>query len=109
MGRSAVTGTELCSSVEKAFALLGRKWAGLLIHVLSSGQKRFRELEKAIPALSARMLAERVKDLEKAGIVAREVQTGSPIRVLYSLTEKGRALIPVMNGIASWARAWEKR
>jgi DNA-binding HxlR family transcriptional regulator len=54
------------------------------------------------------MLAARMKDLEAAGIVRREVQTSSPVRVVYSLTEKGRALIPVMGGIASWARAWLK-
>ena len=43
-----------------------------------------------------------------AGIVRREVQTSSPVRVVYSLTEKGRELIPVMGGIAAWARSWLK-
>lgn len=96
----------LCPSVEGAFELLSRKWAGLLVHVLSAGPKHFSELRGAIPAVSARMLAARVKDLEKAGIVRREVRTSPPVRVLYSLTEKGRALIPVMSGLAGWARAW---
>jgi DNA-binding HxlR family transcriptional regulator len=99
---------DLCPQVEGAFELLSRKWAGLLIHVLSAGPKHFSELRAAIPGVSARMLAARVKELETAGIVRREVQTRSPVRVLYSLTEKGRALIPVMAGIAGWARAWIK-
>ncbi len=97
---------DLCPSVEGAFELLSRKWAGLLIHVLSAGPRHFSELRSAVPGVSARMLAARVKELEQAGILRREVQTASPVRVLYSLTEKGRALIPVMAGIAGWARTW---
>lgn len=74
--------------------------------MLSAGPRHFSELRSAIPGVSARMLAARVKDLERAGVVRREVQTSSPVRVIYSLTEKGRALIPVMAGIAGWARTW---
>lgn len=96
----------LCPKVEGAFELLSRKWAGLLVHVLAAGPRHFSELRAAIPGVSARMLAARVKDLEKAGILRRQVQTASPVRVVYSLTEKGRALIPVMAGIAGWAQAW---
>lgn len=99
---------DLCPRVETAFEMLGRKWAGLLVHVLSAGPRHFSELRAAVPGVSARMLAARMKDLEGAGIVRREVQTSSPVRVVYSLTEKGRALIPVMGGIAAWARSWLK-
>jgi DNA-binding HxlR family transcriptional regulator len=106
MAGNAHPDSSLCPRVEWAFDLLSRKWAGLLVHVLAGGARHFSELRAAIPALSARMLAARVKDLEKAGIVTREVQASQPVRVLYSLTEKGRALIPAMNGIAAWARAW---
>jgi len=52
------------------------------------------------------MLTERLKELEAAGIVTRTVDTGTPVRTTYQLTEKGRALIPVMRGIEQWARAW---
>ncbi len=96
----------LCASVEAAFNLLGRKWAGLVIHVLACGQLHFSELEEAIPGVSARMLTERIRELEEAGVVTRTVQAGPPVRVLYSLSEKGRALVPVMAGIEKWARAW---
>jgi DNA-binding HxlR family transcriptional regulator len=102
----AVPDIDMCPRVETAFELLSRKWAGLLIHVLSAGPRHFSELRAAIPGVSARMLAARMKDLELAGLLRREVQTASPVRVLYTLTEKGRALIPVMAGIAGWARAW---
>jgi DNA-binding HxlR family transcriptional regulator len=96
----------VCPSVENAFALLGRKWAGLIIHVLAGGPMHFCDLEKAIPSVSARMITERVKDLEASGIVQRTVFTGTPVRVTYRLSEKGRALIPVMKGIEAWARTW---
>jgi len=96
----------LCSSVERAFTILGRKWAGLIIRQLSSGPLHFNELEKGIPALSARMLTERIKEMEAEGILTRTVLTGTPVRVVYALTEKGRALIPVMRGIEAWARQW---
>jgi DNA-binding HxlR family transcriptional regulator len=106
MDSGSVERAKVCPSVESAFALIGRKWAGLIIHVLSAGPLHFCELERAIPSVSARMLAERVKDLEAAGIVSRSVYTGPPVRVTYQLSEKGRALIPVMRGIENWAHTW---
>ncbi len=98
--------TDLCPTVERAFEVLGRKWSGLVIRELASGPRHFCELERNIPSVSARMLTERAKELEAEGIVMRTVHTGSPVRVVYELTEKGRALIPVMRGIESWARQW---
>jgi DNA-binding HxlR family transcriptional regulator len=96
----------ICPAVEGAFNLLARKWAGLVIHVLASGGRRFSELECAIPGVSPRMLNERIKELEEAGIVTRSVETARPVRVRYELTDKGRALLPVVRGIEKWARAW---
>ncbi|HET7839904.1 MAG TPA: helix-turn-helix domain-containing protein [Rectinemataceae bacterium] len=99
---------ELCPKVEAAFALLARKWTGLIIRALIPGALYFCELEKAIPALSARVLALRMRELEEAGVVSRTVGTASPVRVSYSLTEKGRGLEPVVAGIALWAEAWSQ-
>jgi DNA-binding HxlR family transcriptional regulator len=96
----------LCPEVEKAFDVLGRKWAGLIIRELSAGPRHFCEMERGIPSVSARMLTGRMKELEAAGIVRRTVDIGTPVRTVYDLTEKGRALIPVMRGIEQWARTW---
>ncbi len=96
----------LCPSVERAFDVLGRKWTGLIIRELSGGPRHFCDVERGIPAVSARMLTERMKELEAEGIVRRTVDTGTPVRTSYELTEKGRALIPVMRGIEQWARTW---
>jgi DNA-binding HxlR family transcriptional regulator len=97
---------KVCASVERAFALLGRKWAGLIVHVLAGGPLHFCEVQQAIGSLSARMLAARMKELEAAGLVRRTVETGSPVRVRYGLTEKGKALEPALGGVEQWARRW---
>jgi DNA-binding HxlR family transcriptional regulator len=91
--------TALCPTVERAFEVLGRKWTGLIVRELSAGPRHFCELEQGIPSVSARMLTERIKELEAEGIVSRSVHTGTPVRVTYDLAEKGQALIPVMQGI----------
>jgi DNA-binding HxlR family transcriptional regulator len=97
---------KLCPSVEAAFGLLGKKWTGLIIHSLLEKDRYFCELEEAIPALSARVLTLRMRELECEGLVTRSVTAHSPVRVSYALTPKGRALGPVLDGIAEWAYAW---
>ena len=95
----------LCPSVEAAFGLLAKKWMGLIIYSLSQGELFFCDLEKSIPALSARVLTQRIRELERAGLVLRTVGQGSPVRVSYSLTPKGTSLAEVVKGIAAWARS----
>ena len=96
----------LCPKVESAFELLGKRWSGLIIHVLMDGAKRFKEISAIIPGMSDRMLAERFKELEAAGIVERRVYPETPVRIEYSLTEKGRALEPVIREMEKWANEW---
>jgi DNA-binding HxlR family transcriptional regulator len=96
----------ICPSVQAAFDLLGKKWTGLVVMSLSGGERCFSELVKSVPKLSPRLLALRMKELEREGLATRRVDSGSPVRVAYALTEKGRALLPVMRGVADWARAW---
>ncbi|MGX1263097.1 DNA-binding HxlR family transcriptional regulator [Rossellomorea marisflavi] len=97
---------ELHPKVEKSFELIGKKWTGLIIYVLMSGPKRFSELSEAIPALSRRLLTERVKELEEHGIVIREVIADRPIRSEYSLTQKGTELGNILGPISKWAESW---
>ncbi|NLM35468.1 MAG: helix-turn-helix transcriptional regulator [Clostridiales bacterium] len=96
----------LCPKFESAFELLGKRWTGLIIRTLLSGQKRFSDIAEAIPNMSARMLTERFKELESEGIVVRKVYPEIPVRIEYELTEKGRELEPVMNEIQKWAEKW---
>ncbi|GIP31054.1 helix-turn-helix domain-containing protein [Paenibacillus sp. J2TS4] len=97
---------QLCPNMESAFELLGKRWTGLIIHVLMSGPMRFKDISDQIPSMSDRMLSERFKELESAGIVERKVYPETPVRIEYTLTDKGKALKPVMDEVQQWAQAW---
>jgi DNA-binding HxlR family transcriptional regulator len=99
----------LCPLFETAFELLGKRWTGLLIRVLLNGPKRFKEISEMIPGMSDRMITERIKELEAAGILVRHVYPEVPVRIEYELTDKGRALEPVMNEVQNWAHQWLKK
>ena len=96
----------MCPRFEHAFELLGKRWTGLIIRVLLTGAKRFKEISDMIPGMSDRMLTERFKEMELAGIIVRHVYPETPVRIEYELTEKGRALEPVMDQIQKWAEQW---
>lgn len=96
----------LCPEFESAFAMLGKKWNGLIIRVLLSGSKRFNKIADEIPQMSDRMLAERLKQLEEDEIVVRHVYPETPVRIDYELTDKGKALEEVMDTVQDWAVTW---
>lgn len=95
-------GATVCPKFEKAMQFIGKRWTGLIVHQLLSGPKRFCEIEHALP-ISGRLLSERLKELEKNGMVLRKVYPETPVRVEYSLTEKGMALSPVIRELEKWA------
>lgn len=97
----------ICPKFEAAYKLLGKRWTGLIIISLLGGQKRFTDIADAIPNMSARMLTERFKELEKEGIVTRKVYPETPVRIEYELTEKGYDLKPAMEEIHKWAQKWD--
>ncbi len=96
----------LCPKFEDAFELLGKRWTGLIIRTLLSGEKRFSDISAAIPNMSARMLTERFKELEQQEIVVRNVYPETPVRIEYELTEKGKELSKAMDEIQKWAEKW---
>jgi DNA-binding HxlR family transcriptional regulator len=89
----------LCPKFESAFELLGKRWTGLIIKVLLSGPKRFKDISDLIPSMSDRMLSE----LEAAGIIVRHVYPETPVRIEYELTEKGKGLEKAMEELQKWA------
>jgi DNA-binding HxlR family transcriptional regulator len=97
---------QMCPKFETAFELLGKRWTGLIIQTLLSGNKRFSEIEDSIPNLSARMLTERFKELEGNGIIIRHVYPETPVRIEYELTQKGKELQKAMEEIQKWAEKW---
>ena len=98
---------QVCGVFHRAIELIGRRWTGAIISMMLKGAERFCEFREAIPGISDRLLTERLKELEDARIVVREVGDSRPPSVTYRLTDKGRALAPVLDGISEWAGAWE--
>ncbi|MFC4401717.1 winged helix-turn-helix transcriptional regulator [Gracilibacillus xinjiangensis] len=95
----------ICPRFESALDILNKRWTGLIIFQLLEGAQRFSVIESSI-GISGRVLSERLKDLEKSGIVERKVYDETPVRIEYGLTDKGRALEPVLKSIQQWAEGW---
>jgi DNA-binding HxlR family transcriptional regulator len=93
-------------AVEETLEMLEGRWKLLILFQLFGGQvKRFSELEKAIPAVTQKMLAQQLRQLEKDGIVRRVVYPEVPPKVEYSLTDWGQSLCPVLDALLKWAAA----
>ncbi|MEV8095569.1 helix-turn-helix domain-containing protein [Kitasatospora sp. NPDC085879] len=100
----ACTGVDV--TITRVFALLGKRWTGLVVAVLSHGPAHFAELRRAIPGISERMLSDRLTELAEAGLLLREVDEGPPLRVRYRLTESGCALGPALTELRTWAERY---
>lgn len=98
------TGVDL--AMTRVFALLGKRWTGLIVSVLTQRAVYFSELRRAIPKISERMLSDRLTELAEAGLLTREVEEGPPLRVSYRLTEAGRALTPALDELGKWATTY---
>jgi DNA-binding HxlR family transcriptional regulator len=90
--------------VRAAADLLERRWQLSIIYAALSGALRFNEFSDAIAGISPRMLSERLRDLEAAGLVERTVLPTSPPTVEYRLTERGRRLAPIVEAMSEYAR-----
>lgn len=95
-----------CSLYHRAIELVGKRWTGAIVIVLLDGPTHFSEIRELVPDISDRLLSERLKELEAEGIVERRVIDGSPVRVEYKMTVKGRALDPSVRALKTWAHSW---
>ncbi|BDH63435.1 HxlR family transcriptional regulator [Ureibacillus massiliensis 4400831 = CIP 108448 = CCUG 49529] len=95
----------ICPRFSKAMDLLGKRWTTLILYQLLEGPQRFNEIESSLP-ISGRLLSERLKELEKENIVERKVYSEVPIRVEYSLTDKGKALEGAIREVEKWSKIW---
>jgi DNA-binding HxlR family transcriptional regulator len=86
--------------------IIATKWTPLIVHDLSEGPRRFMELEHSCPGISPRTLSERLDMLEQHGVLVRHSYPESPPRVEYELTDKGRALLPIIREMRKFGRAW---
>jgi DNA-binding HxlR family transcriptional regulator len=101
---------EACT-VAQTVRYLAKKWTLLIILELYKGEgytRRFSELKDALGGITQKVLAERLRELEREGIVTRRVDaTAFPVKTEYTLTESGLALVDVIRGIKAWALAWK--
>jgi DNA-binding HxlR family transcriptional regulator len=95
-----------CCSVAACADIIGAKWTALLVHDLSEGPRRFSELEHSCVGISPRTLSERLRALEHEGIVERRSYPESPPRVEYELTNKGEALLPIIEEMRRFGHDW---
>ena len=102
----SATISSFCPVYHRAMELIGRRWTGAIVRAMLSGSQRFSDIAAAVPGLSARLLSERLKELESEGIVRRTVTPSTPVRVDYVLTEKGAALSDVIVAVSDWAEKW---
>ncbi|HWY85509.1 MAG TPA: helix-turn-helix domain-containing protein [Gemmataceae bacterium] len=95
--------------VEQAFKVIEGRWKLLILFHLFGGKVlRFSELERAIPAISQKMLIQQLRQMEKDGMVRRIVHHQVPPKVEYALTDWGQALCPALDALLKWAALREE-
>ena len=92
----------MCATAE----LVCTKWTMLIVRDLAQGRSRFCELERSLDGISPRTLSLRLRELEAEGVVERRTYPEVPPRVEYALTEKGEALLPIIEQMRDFGRDW---
>lgn len=87
--------------------IVGNKWTSIIVYMLADRKLRFGELAVRIDKISRKVLANQLKELEHRGIVIRESFAETPPRVEYSLTPKGRKLLPILKQLCAWSKEIE--
>lgn len=88
--------------VEATLEVIGGKWKVVILCLLKEDEKRFSELQRAMPAITKKMLSQQLRELEKDGIINRKVYNVVPPKVEYSLTEEGESLKGILNMMCAW-------
>lgn len=90
-------------ALSQAFTFLGKRWNGVILGTLSNGVSGFAELRRNVVGISDSVLAERLGELQTAGLILRAVDPGPPVSVSYRLSDAGEALIPALHALSTWA------
>lgn len=101
MGRKVIDNPNLCSLVH-AMNVIGGKWKPIILYLLANGSLRFGKLLIFTPTISKKVLTEQLKELEEDGLIIRQKFAEIPPRVEYSLSNKGKELLPVLKSLSDW-------
>lgn len=106
------TAEDLDCGVTVFMKVLGGKWKPCILLLIHQGYKRPSELHKRLPSATPRVVDMQLSELETVGMVTKEVQPGFPLRVDYSLTERGKGLLSIISLMDAWGEAnagWVKQ
>ncbi|PNQ79183.1 helix-turn-helix domain-containing protein [Paenibacillus sp. F4] len=95
--------------VETTLDVIGGKWKGIILYQLLDGTKRFNEFRRLNPGITQFMLTLQLRELERDGIIHREIYKEIPPKVEYSLTDFGRTLEPVIMSMKAWGESYKMR
>lgn len=93
---------DACRLAQSSFELVGRRWSSGILLALARGADRFSRIVVAVDGLSDRMAAQRLRELEAAGLVIRTVVPTTPVQVRYALTPDGASLLQAMQPVVRW-------
>ncbi len=88
-----------------AFAAIGGKWKLIIVYWLAESPKHFAALRKAMPGISQKVLTQQLRELMSDGLVNREPKGAIPAPVVYSLSDYGRSVLPLVEDVRRWGRA----
>ena len=99
--------------VEMTLQLIGDKWKVLIIRDLLTGTKRFNELMRSVNGITQKVLTSHLRAMEQAGLITRKIYPQVPPKVEYSLTEKGKSMMPILSELCLWGNqnvpdGWEQ-
>lgn len=92
------------AALTSAFAVLGKRWNGVLLGALAPGAASFSELRRSLTGISDTVLSDRLSELTHCELISRDVAEGPPVAVTYQLTARGEALMPALNELIAWSR-----
>ena len=95
-----------CRLFQASVELIGRRWSSAILLAIARGARRFRDILASVPGLSDRMLAQRLRELEDAGLVDRQVAPTVPVQVTYQLTPAGGELMTSLQPLVRWGVRW---
>jgi DNA-binding HxlR family transcriptional regulator len=90
--------------IKSTLAVIGSKWALLILYNIATATKRFGQLQKSLQGISPKTLSSRLQEMEKIGIISKKVYPEVPPRVEYSLTSQGESLKTIILSLAEWGK-----